>query len=424
MRYPQVSRTRSTLTGIAALLAAAGLCACSGSSAPSSSASNTTGTSTGDATSSSCGQIPLPAPATTGNVLADIPASYRSAYSAFDGPLGPSPWRDWKPSKKTGFTVAILWGALNTSSQIAFVDAAKADLKKYPQVTKVILETATNNDVTQQIQLFNSLVAQKPSIIILEPESSTAFVAPINAAAKQGIPTITPISTTPTLNAVSVEGNNYLAGADVTAGLVKIMHDSGNVLAMHSIPSTSLDADEFAGFNAVLSHCPNVKVVGSLTGQFSLSVAKSATLSFLATHPSTQIKGVFQAGGSMSAGMISAFQSAHLTVPPVTELGDTQADLGYWLANDSHYQTVGAELTQDSIAQASVSIAVRMLEGQGLLISAVVAPLPLVTNANIADWASPSWNLNSDGDAPGPASNTFLNDNYLNGLFAHGSTPK
>lgn len=380
---------------------------------------------TSSAFAATCGDIPTVAPQDSGNVLSSVAASYAPAYNGYSSPIGVSPWADFKSSKDGDYKIAILWGPLDNDTQVAFVETAKGELGKFDSVGEVVVRTASANDaVAQQVQQFNALIAEKVDAIITQPLSSEALVAPIEAAKEAGIPTIVLLSPVSSLSAVNVSANNFMAGADVTSGLVKIMGGTGNMLTVHAIPGIQLDKDEFAGMEAVLSNCPDITTVGDLTGFFAPPVAKGETLKFLATHGGTKISGVFQAGGGMAGGIISAFNDAQLPVPPVGELGASKSHLGYWNQNRETYKTVGAELTQGSLARASASVALRVLQGQGPKISSIVDTLPVITEAELADWADPSWDLNTPGSAPGPESNPFLSEAYLDGLFNNGSMPK
>lgn len=372
-----------------------------------------------------CGTIPSVAPIDPNNALDSLPAEYKEGYNGYFNQLDASPWMDFKSDKSEGFKVAILWGPLDNDTQVAFVETAEGLLEGYDSVGEVVIRTASANDaVAQQVQQFNSLVADGVDAIIMQPLSSEAMVAPIETAAEAGVPTIVLLSPVTSLSAINVGANNFLAGAEVTAGVAKIMGGKGNMLTVHAIPGIQLDKDEFAGMEAVLSNCPDITTMGDLTGFFAPPVAKGEVLKWLATHGGTQIDGVFQAGGGMAGGIISAFQDAQLPVPPVAELGASKAHLGYWRQNRDTYDTVGAELVQSVLARASVSTALRVLQGQGLKISSIVGTLPVITSAELDDWADPSWDLNTAGSADGPADNPFLSEAFLDGVFTNGSTPK
>lgn len=373
----------------------------------------------------SCGTLPNVAPIDPTNVLASLPDGYAADYNGYFNKIAKSPWADFSSKKSGDYKIAVLWGPLDNDTQVAFVETAKKVLGGFGSVGEVVVRTASANDaVAQQVQQFNALVAEKVDAIIMQPLSSEAMVAPIESAAKAGIPSIVLLSPVSSLSAVNVGANNFLAGAEVTSGVAKIMGGSGNMLTVHSIPGIQLDKDEFAGMEAVLANCPDIKTMGDLTGFFAPPVAKGEVLKWLATHGGTKIDGVFQAGGGMAGGIIGAFIDARLPVPPVAELGASRAHLGYWSKNRADYKTVGAELVQSVLARASASVALRVLQGQGLKVSSIVGALPVVTEAELDNWADPSWDLNTPGSAPGPADNPFLSEDYLNGLFANGATPK
>lgn len=371
-----------------------------------------------------CGTIPTVAPIDPTGALAALPDNYAKAYNGYFNPIAVSPWSEFQSEKSADFTIAILWGPLDNDTQVAFVETAQELLGGFDTVGEVVVRTASANDaVAQQVQQFNALVAEGVDAIIMQPLSSAAMIAPIESAAEVGIPTIVLLSPVTSLSAINVGANNFLAAAEVTAGVTKIMGGQGNMLTVHAIPGIQLDKDAFAGMNAVLENCPDITQVGDLSGFFAPPVAKGEVLKWLATNGGTQIDGVFQVGGGMAGGIIGAFQDAQMTVPPVAELGASKAHLGYWAQNRDTYDTVGAELVQSVLARASISVALRVLQGQGLQVSSIVDELPVITEAELDDWADPEWDLNTNGSADGPADNPFLNEAYLDGLFANGAAP-
>jgi ribose transport system substrate-binding protein len=144
-------------------------------------------------------------------------------------------------------------------------------------------------------------------------------------------------------------------------------------------------------------------------------------LKFLATHPQ-KINGAFQTA-VMAPGVMSAFQQTGRQIPPVNDIGSNRGSLGYWLSHKGSYHGVGAGLGAEAMARALGGVARRMLRGQGIRISDVQHPNTIITDRNLSDWAQPGWTLTTPGIAEGPAEQ-FMSDEFLNGLFAQGETPK
>src|SRR3954468_22909792 len=164
------------------------------------------------------------------------------------------------------------------------------------------------NDVPGALQLFNQLVAGKPDLIIAEPLAPAPFVDAIDAAGKAGIPVVTAREPVPTASSIGVGVNNWLQAATLAAKVVQKMGGKGSVLMVHGIPGVQQDSDAFAGFQAVLAQCPDIKVAGEVTGNYNPAPTKGATLQFLSSHPGQM--GAVLESGVMTAGVMQASSSS------------------------------------------------------------------------------------------------------------------
>ena len=191
------------------------------------------------------------------------------------------------------------------------------------------------------------------------------------------------------------------------------------MLEVQGIPGTSTDAEAAAAWKAALVLCPNVKVAGSVAGQFVGPVAKGLVQQFLATHPSG-VQGVFHAG-TMGVGVLGAFQQTGHTPPPIADPGTSQGVIAYWHSHPSYDGTSTA--TPDlQIGSAAGSIALRMLEGQGPKVNTILAKPYVISRSNLGTVWKPSFAQGSLLDAYGP-DGTFMPDSFLNGFFHKGATP-
>ncbi|HEY7620149.1 MAG TPA: substrate-binding domain-containing protein [Solirubrobacteraceae bacterium] len=413
------------LVSIMAVLAALVLAACGGSGSGSSStggASASASPADQPTPTSGCGSYTLSPPPDPNGILKRLGRQYEQAFVGSTTPIQASAWGDWKPSHGPPYTVGIQWNVENNDYQIAVTRALKAVLKSDPMIGNVIYQTTGNSvDVGAEIQQFNGLVQKHPDILILQPLTGEAFTSQVDRAAAQGIPTISAFSTIPTKNAVSVHPNDQYNGAVTMGKLAQIMGSKGSLLLVHAIPGETEEINTMKAAKAVLARCPQIKVAGQVYGSYSTSLAKSETLKFLATHPQ-KINGAFQTA-VMAPGVMSAFQQTGRQIPPVNDIGSNRGSLGYWLSHKGSYHGVGAGLGAEAMARALGGVARRMLRGQGIRISDVQHPNTIITDRNLSDWAQPGWTLTTPGIAEGPAEQ-FMSDEFLNGLFAQGETPK
>jgi ribose transport system substrate-binding protein len=157
-----------------------------------------------------------------------------------------------------------------------------------------------------------------------------------------------------------------------------------------------------------------MKVGGEIYGGFSESLAKSETLKYLATHPQ-KVDGLTTLAGE-SVGTLKAFQQTGRPIPPAAEVGMDKGFLGYWQENQSKYHASSTSLPPVAAARALHEVAMRMLAGQGVKLNSLIGRNPVITDANLSDWAEPGWNINTPGTVPGDPQ-SFLPSKYLDDFF-------
>jgi len=307
------SRRTVIVTSAAAAVAALGLAACSSVATTASSGTAATAgaaASSGAATSGAsaaaapaagaCGSIPTVAPQDPSGVLARLPASVTAAYNGYTSPIAASSWAHWKPGHPGPYKVAIVWNPPLNTFIVNTLKSMTAALKAAGDVA-IVSSTAPQSpsDVPGNIQLYNEAVAEKPDLIISLPLAAGPLIPAVEAAAKKGIPTVSPWVATPTPDAVSVGTNNWLQAVTLASKVVTQLKGSGTILEVQGIPSVQQDIDAFAGFKSVLAQCPNITVAGEVTGDYSPAAAQQAVLQFLM---SLREFAVWQTPGVVAAG--------------------------------------------------------------------------------------------------------------------------
>lgn len=398
--------------GALAMVAALGACASGGqaSTDTASAAADSTNTSGG----ASCGTVPYKAPSDPDGAFAALPKSTKQAYNGYSDPVRKSTWANWKPKQKKA-TVAISWTQPTNDFAATALKVLKADLQKDPAVGKVVaLSGPATGDIPAQLQQYQSLVQQDPDLIVLNVSAGEPFVKPVAAAAKKGIPTVSVLTSVPSADAVTVVPNTYLTEAQVMAAQVKAIGGKGTMLAVHGIPSLSIDKDAADAFKAVLANCSEIDVVGSVTGNFVPSQAKSAVIKFLSTHPQ-QIDAVAAFGG-MATGIISAFQQTGRSVPSVSEQAALKGMLGYWLKHRDSFKGADSGGGAEESAHLFSAVVSKMIAGDGIKVNAVTFAQPVIDASNLEKWADSKWSLDTPGTASGPGDYLHI-DRTLAPLF-------
>jgi ribose transport system substrate-binding protein len=370
---------------------------------------------------SGCGSFPVKAPADPDGVIAALDPAHQQALGGYADYKGStiqvlkSRWADWKPSHPGPYRVAVSWGQLVSDFQVQIVDNLKKDLSGYDSIGDVeVRTTGSNLDIGQQLQQYNSLVQSKPDLIIMESPSPDSFNGPIQKAAAQGIPTVTLLSPVPVDGAVNVDGNNYLSAAAGASYVTKVLGGKGNVLLVRALAVAGVDSQLATAWQNALTSCPGIKIAGEVYGGFSEAQAKSETLKYLSTHPQ-KLDGVALMPGE-AVGAVQAFKQVGRPIPPAAEVGMDKGFLGYWRQNQATYHASSTSLPPVPAARAVAEITARMLAGQGVKLNTLVAEEPLVTDANLADWAEPGWSLTTPGTVSGTA-DSFMASDFIDDFF-------
>jgi ribose transport system substrate-binding protein len=372
---------------------------------------------------SGCGSFPTKQPTDPDGVIAGLDAEHKAALGGYaDFPQSTvkvlkSAWANWKPSHPGPYTIGVSWNQLVSDFQVQIVNSMKKYFGQDKNVKQLVIKTTGSTvDVGQQLQQYNQLVQSKPDLIILETPSQDSFDGPVQRAKALGIPTVTLLSPVPVDGAVNVDGNNYLSAGTTASYVSRLLSGKGSVVEVRALAGAAVDSQTNQGWDNVVKSCPGMKVAGEIFGGFSESLAKSETLKYLATHP--QKVDALAALAGESVGTLQAFKQTGRPLPPMAETGMDKGFLGNWLQNQSTYHAASTTIPPVPAARVLHEVAMRMLAGQGVKLNTLVGVEPVVTDANLADWADPSWTLTTPGTVSGDPQ-SFLPSTFLNGFFAN-----
>ena len=421
----------------AAVIAAVGITACGGSSSSDGGAAGSTGSSTGAlpsfakvpyvAPKTGCGSYDTPAPKDPEGALSEIPASARANYGAYnvasstgeDSNFVKSAWANWKPDHAPPYKVAISWGQLVSDWQVQMTTLLKQQLEASPLVGKGNVEMATtgsNLDTGQQLQQFNAMVDRHPDLIIAQVLSPGAFRDSVDRAGKMGIPTVFVQGVLTDQYSVGVDGNNYLNAADVASYMAQAAGGKGTWLNVLALAGSSIDQLTQMAVESVVENCPGMEIgKDAAYGGFSDAQAKSETLKYLATHPG-KIDLVMQTA-AMAPGVMKAFEQSGRPMPIVADVGLSKGSMGYFREHQAGgYHSAGGSVNPAPFSRATTEVSLRILQGQGPKINAIVDRIPSVNDANIQQDADPAWKLETPGVYVGTR-DEFLTAKYLDQFF-------
>src|ERR1700677_4542574 len=150
---------------------------------------------------------------------------------------------------------------------------------------KVDFHVQASGPVAQrQIQQINSMVQAGANAIIVYPISPTALNAAIKNACDKGVLVFTYDSTVTEPCAYNVHPDQAKMFAGATEWVAKKMNGKGNVLLVTGVPGTDTDTQRSKGIKETLAKYPDIKVIGSVNGMWSLAVVEKVISEFMATH--------------------------------------------------------------------------------------------------------------------------------------------
>jgi ribose transport system substrate-binding protein len=366
-----------------------------------------------------CGQLVPSYPQDKSGVLAGLPAATLAGYVDYPITINASPYANFTPKHPKPWKIGFIdnhlgnyWHDIQVAQYLTTANAMKV-----AGLISVYTQVQSDDSIQTQIQQMTTFIQQGYDAIVMLPVSATGLNGEIDQARAAGVVVVTQDNPATTLSAINVLGNPILYGAQNAETLVQAMGPSGNVVMMEGIAGVPTDVYYTQGGKAVFANCPNIHVIQELRGNWDVATAKSVMLQFLTTHPG-QVDGVWDSSG-MAPGIIQAFQQVGRTVPVVTNGDPDIGYLAYWNANISNGFKGGAvALPPAGAADASMRVALKVLEGQGLKVSDIPSVVPEITAANLSSWVQPGWTFSTPGMTDQTAGK-YLSDDILAPLFSN-----
>lgn len=405
------------------VLVATTLAACGDSSSSSSSSTSTAATDSAATTASAggkgatCGTSAAIGPANADGVFASLDPKLKKIYESFPDDLEQSAWASFKKKKGPWQIGLIGFPSINDyfkdrlAGMEAEFNAAKAKGLVNGSLVTSIPGSAQQMTPESQVSAIQRMVRQGVDAILLEPAGGTATRAAIDAAGKAGVPVIMAGATMPgSKYAQVVLPDNYSAALSGTLGQIQ----KGNVLIVRGAQGNTLDEIVYKQGQADLKDCPDIKVAGTIFGNYDDTAAKTAVQQFLASHPQPLAGAIMQ--GGMFAGTVQAFEAVGRDVPPIAMVNPGGGALSWWLAHKDSYSTTAQALNGRQTAYTYFNAALRLLDGRGPKFNVLMIPAPTITNDNLAQFAPPGKPITYPGPILG-AGPSWCDDSCLDEYF-------
>ena len=312
------------------------------------------------------------------SIISSLPDAIKSQYVGVADTVSLSTYSNFK--KVAGpWTVCYSESYVGNPWRVSLANEIKrlAALYKTAGLVSDFKMSVSDNDVARQSQQIRQFATSKCSVIITVAGSATALNSAISAAKAKGIPVITIAGAVTSPWAVNVDSNYAVMGAELAASAVKA---SKNVVMVKGIEGSPIATQQNDATKAVFK-AKGATVVAEVNGNWTPSITKDAILNVI-TKNSGDI-GAIWTTGSETAIIAQAFKDAGRPAPVI--MGSISGDaIGFWKANPSDFKFDGVALMPTWTAQTGFNVAMRVLSGQGPILSTMMVPVPHVTSADLA----------------------------------------
>ena len=161
-----------------------------------------------------------------------------------------------------------------------------------------------------QISAIRALIAQKVDVIGVAPLIETGWDDVFHEAKDAGIPIILVDrrAAVPSDLYVTLMGSDFLEeGRNAARILAKLTGGQANIVELRGTSGSAPANDRYKGFREILKDYPNMKIIDSQDGNFTVAKGKEVMESFLKTH-GKNITALFSHNDDMSLGAIKAIE--------------------------------------------------------------------------------------------------------------------
>ncbi len=309
-------------------------------------------------------------------------------------------------SKKVviGFSQSYTGNSYRKAEDAAFFSVAKK-MESSGQIASYDMLDA-NNSVSTQISQIDDLILKHVSLLIIDPASPTALNGAIAKAKASGIPVLV-INDGPVTSTLpyQLNFNNPAQEAVAMQYVATRLHGKGNVMLIRGIAGTGTDAGFYQGMKEVLKKFPGLKVVSTVYGNWTESVAESAVASVLPSLPT--VNAIVTEGGE-GYGAIEAFKAAGRPIPLVVG-GNRGHFLEWWAQEAKHgYRTMSVS-SNPWIGGAALYVALDILHGDKVPKN-MTMPFLTITQSQLPQYVK---SVPADGIAEHAYNNAWVTKNII-----------
>lgn len=242
---------------------------------------------------------------------------------------------------------------------------------------------SANNSAPEQAAQIQNLILEGYNAIVINAASPTALNGVVKEACDAGIVVVA-------FDGIVTEECAYIVnydwkqiGATQVDFLSKQLGGKGTLLEVRGIAGNSVDSDISAGAHEALKAFPDMKVAGSVHGDFTQTVAQREVAGILPTLP--KIDAVITQGGD-GYGTAQAFAAANRETPVII-MGNREDELTWWkqqTEKDPKYQSMSISATP-GVSMVAFWVAQEILAGKQVP-KYVGVPFLQINQADLDAW--------------------------------------
>jgi len=238
---------------------------------------------------------------------------------------------------------------------------AKKQAAKYDDVDFSLTQAATAAD---QVSQLNTIVMQKPDVLIVLPQDETVTTAAL-AAMKAGIPVINVDRefSDPGAQRAVIKGDNYGVGFQAGQYFAAQLHCKGNVVEIQGIAGISVTNQRTKGFADGIAACKGgIKILAQQPADFAPDKGLAVMQNILQAQP--KIDAVYTHDDDMAQGVVQAIKNANRDKEMwLTGVGGSKAAMDQIKQGGLYRATF---LYNPTMAASAVALARLLAKGQGL----------------------------------------------------------
>lgn len=240
-----------------------------------------------------------------------------------------------------------------------------------------------DNSATEQSSQIESLIVEGYKAIVVDPISTTAINGAMEDACSAGVVVVV-FNETATVPCAYHIITDYVEDGRLQAKFLgEHLKGAANILEIRGIAGTSADVDMHNGLAEGLKAYPNIKIVGTVYGNWTQTVAQKEVAGVLPSLP--PIQGVATQGGD-GWGAYQAFHAAGRPTPIII-MGNRQDELALWktlVDKDPNYQTFSVSSTPSS-SKVAFWVAQQILAGRQVP-KTMKLPVTTIYKNNLDAW--------------------------------------